>query len=94
MTQRITAILKVETDIKANISESLTGIFVIMSVDAFRIDVIVFIVDVIMCFTSDCAINLCMRGTDWPNSFVDQGQFSDPDFTSGTHQRENVQVAH
>jgi hypothetical protein len=22
---------------------------------------------------------------------VDQGQFSDPDFTSGTHQRENVQ---
>ena len=26
-------------------------------------------------------------------SFVDQGQFSDPDFISGTHQRENVQFA-
>jgi hypothetical protein len=23
---------------------------------------------------------------------VDQGQFSDPDFISGTHQRENVQL--
>jgi hypothetical protein len=24
---------------------------------------------------------------------VDQGQFSDPDFISGTHQKENVQFA-
>ena len=32
-----------------------------------------------------------MRVTNCPNIFVDQGQFSDPDFISGTHQRENVQ---
>ena len=53
---RIMAILKVETDIIANISASLeerAGIFVIMSVRAFRTDVIVVISDVIMCFTSD-----------------------------------------
>jgi hypothetical protein len=36
---------------------------------------------------------LHMRVTDWPNIFVDQGQFSDPDFISSTHQRENVQLA-
>ena len=49
---RITAILKVETDIITNISANPigAGIFVIMSV--FRTDVIVFICDVIMCFTS------------------------------------------
>jgi hypothetical protein len=49
------AILKVETDIIAKISVSLeerAGIFV-MSVRAFRTDVIVVISDVIMCFTSD-----------------------------------------
>jgi hypothetical protein len=28
-----------------------------------------------------------------PNIFLDQGQFSDPDFINGTHQRENVQFA-
>ena len=57
---RITAILKVETDIITNISASLIGrteIFVIMSVKAFRTDVIVFIGDVIMCFTSDKLTN-------------------------------------
>ena len=31
---------------------------------------------------------LHMRARNWPNIFVDQGQFSDPDFISGTHQRE------
>ena len=32
--------------------------------------------------------------TTWPtNILVDQCQFSDPDFISGTHQRENVQFA-
>ena len=36
---------------------------------------------------------LSVRVTNWPNIFVDQGQFSDPDFISGTHQRENVQFA-
>jgi hypothetical protein len=34
-----------------------------------------------------------MRVTNWPNIFVDQSQFSDPDFINGTHQRENVQFA-
>ena len=46
---RIMTILKVETDIITNISESLIGwpgIFVIMSVEVFRTDVIVFIGDV------------------------------------------------
>ena len=38
-------------------------------------------------------ISLCMGVTNWPNIFVDQGQFIDPDFISGTHQRENVQFA-
>jgi hypothetical protein len=61
-------------------------IIVIMSVEAFRTDVIVFICDVIMCFTSDWQINLCfMQVTNWANIFVDQGQFGDPDFISGTH---------
>jgi hypothetical protein len=90
---RITTILKVETDIISYISASpwgQAGIFVIMSVEAFRTDV-VFIGDVIMCFTSDWPINL--RVTIWPNIFVDQGQFSDQDLISGTHQRENVQFA-
>jgi len=53
---KITAILKVETNIIANISASSigrTGIFVIKSVEPFRTDVIVFIGDVIMCFRSD-----------------------------------------
>ena len=53
---RKTAILEVETDIIAIISVKpivQAGIFVIMSVMAFRTDVVVFIGDVIMCFTSD-----------------------------------------
>ena len=56
-------------------------------------DIIVIIGDIIMCFTSDWPINLRMRVTNWPNIFVDQGQFSDLDFISGTHQMENVQFA-
>jgi hypothetical protein len=93
---RIIAILKVETDIIANISASpigRAGIFVIMYVKAFKTDVIVFICDVIMCFTSDWPINLRMRVTKWPNIFVEQGQLHDPDFISGTHQKENLQFA-
>ena len=93
---RITAILKFETDIIANISASpigWAGIFVMMSVEAFRTNFIVFIGDGIMCLTSDWQINLHLRVTNWPNIFVDQGQLSDPDFISGTHQRENVQFA-
>ena len=58
---RIMAILKVETDIIGNISMSAIGgakIFVIMSVEAFRTELIVFISDFIMCFTSDGPIKL------------------------------------
>ena len=46
----------IETDIIANISATLigqTGIFVLMFVNVFRTDIIVFISDVIMCFMSD-----------------------------------------
>ena len=53
---RITAILKVETDIITNISASpieRAGIFVIISVEAFRTDVIVLVDAVKICFTSD-----------------------------------------
>ena len=55
-TYRITAILNVGTDIIANIAASSVGqagIFVIMSVETFRTDVILFICDLIMCFMSD-----------------------------------------
>ena len=55
-TYRITAKMKVETEIIANISAipgGRAGIFVIMCVTAFRTDLIVFICDVIMCFISD-----------------------------------------
>jgi hypothetical protein len=86
----------IETDIIANISVILigqTGIFVIMLVKAFRIDIIVFIGDIIMCFMSVWPINLHMWVMNWSNIFLDQGQFSDPDFISGTHQRENVKFA-
>ena len=34
-----------------------------------------------------------LTNTNWPNIFVEQGQFSDPDFICDTHQRENVQFA-
>ena len=73
-------ILKVETDNIANTAASpivQAVIFVLISVEAFRTDVIVFIGDIIMCFTSDLQINLLMWATNWPNIFVDQGQFSD-----------------
>jgi hypothetical protein len=36
---------------------------------------------------------LPMRVTNWPNIVVNQGQFSDTDLISATHQRENVQYA-
>jgi hypothetical protein len=76
---KITAILKFETNVIANISVSpiwRAVIFVIMSVDTFKTDV-VFIGDVIMCFRSDWPINLRMWVTNWSNIFVDQGQFGD-----------------
>ena len=64
----------------------------VMSVEAFSTDVIVFIGGVIMCFTSDWPINLHMRGKNWLNIFVDQGQVRDPDFISGTHQSEKCPI--
>jgi hypothetical protein len=36
---------------------------------------------------------LLMQVTNSPNVFVDQGQFSDPDFINATYIRENVQFA-
>ena len=65
---RITAILKFETDIIANISArpiGWAGIFVMMSVEAFRTNFIVFIGDGIMCLTSDWPITCtCELRTD------------------------------
>jgi hypothetical protein len=90
---RITTILKVETDIIPNISASLiAGIFVIMSVEAFSTGVILFINDVIMCFMSDWPIDLHMRVTNWPDIFVDQGRFSDPDFIRRHTSQGNCQI--
>ena len=43
---RITAVLKVETDIIASIAASLTGRAVMMYVEIFKTDVIVFIGDI------------------------------------------------
>ena len=86
------AVLKVETDIIASITASQTGRavkLVIMYVNIFKTGIIVFISD----FIFNISQFLHMRVTDWPNIFVDQGQFSDPDFISSTHQRENVQLA-
>jgi hypothetical protein len=77
---KITAILKFETNVIANISVNpiwRAVIFVIMSVDTFKTDVVVFIGDVIMCFRSDWPINLRMWVTNWSNIFVDHGQFGD-----------------
>ena len=64
-----------------------------MSVDTFKTDVTLFIGDVVMCLTSDWLILFSMLVTNWANIFVGQGQFSDSDFISGTHLRENVQFA-
>ena len=36
---------------------------------------------------------LRIQVTNRPNIFVNQGQYSEPEFISGTHQRENVQFA-
>ena len=95
---RIAAVLKVETDIIASIAASSTGwavILVIMYVEIFKTGVIVFIGDVVT-LTDNFQYQsqfLYMPVTNWPNIFVDQCQFSDPDFISGFHQRENVQYA-
>jgi hypothetical protein len=77
----------------------MSRILVIMYVKIFKTGIIVFISDVKMCLMSHWQIIfyisqfLHMWVTNWPNIFVDQCQFSDPDFISGTHQRKNVQFA-
>jgi hypothetical protein len=94
--------MKVETDIIDSIASSPTKqavILVIKYVEIFKTDIIVFSSDVKMCLMSHWPIIfnisqfLWMRVMNWPNMFVNQGRFSDPDFISGTHQRENVQFA-
>ena len=88
--------MKVETDIFSASLTGLTVMLVIMYVQIFKTNVIVFICDIKICLTSHCPIIfnisqfLLIRVTTWPNIFVDQGQFSDPDFISSTHQRKNV----
>jgi uncharacterized protein YqiB (DUF1249 family) len=95
MKYRNTTVLKVETDLSASITACPT-----MYVKIFKTGVIVFISEVKNVFNVTLTDYLQyqskflhMRVTNWPNIFVDQGQFSDPDFISGTHQRENVQFA-
>ena len=58
----------------------------------FKTGIIIVIGDVKMCLDIPLTDNfqyqsqfLHVRVTNWPNIFVDQGQFSDPDFISGTH---------
>ena len=92
----------VETDTIASIAASPIGpavILVIMYYELFKTGDIIFIGDLKTCLTSHWPIIfnisqfLRMRVKTWPNIFVDQGQFSEPDFISGTHQWENVQFA-
>jgi len=70
-----------------------------MYVEIFKTGLIVFIGDV-KHFDVELTANfqyqsqfLLMQVTNSPNVFVDQGQFSDPDFINATHIRENVQFA-
>ena len=74
--------MKVETDIIASISASLTGRAVIQAFDVTLTDHFQY-----------RSQFLHMRVTNRPNIFVDQGQISDPDFISDTHQRKIVQYA-
>ena len=92
----------VETDTIASIAASPIGpavILVIMYYEIFKTGDIIFIGDLKTCLTSHWPIIfnisqfLRMRVKTWPNIFVDQGQFSEPDYISGTHLRENVQFA-
>ena len=65
-----------------------------MYVKIFKTGVIVFIVDLTLTDNFQYQNHLFrMQVTKWLNIFVDQGQFSDQDFISKTHQRENIQFA-
>ena len=75
-------------------------ILLIIYVKIFKSGIIVFISDVKICLSSHLPIIfkisqfLRMRVTNRAIFFfVDQGQLSDPDFISCTHQKENVQFA-
>ena len=63
---RITAVIKVKTDSIVGIVASPIGQAVIMYVDTFKTDVIVFIGNIIVCLTSS-----------WPIIFQYQNQFLD-----------------
>ena len=93
----ITPVLKISTYIITSIAASPTGramILVIKYVEIFKTGVIVFVGDITLTDNFQYQSQfLHMRVTNWPNIFVDQSQFSDPDFISGTQQRENVQFA-
>ena len=85
MKYRNTTVLKVETDISASITACPT-----MYVKIFKTGIIVFISEVKNVFDSTLNDNfqyqnqfLRMWVTNWSNIFVDQGQFSDPDFIKG-----------
>jgi hypothetical protein len=97
---RITAILKVETDIIASIAATSRGLavmLVIIYVVNFITGAIVFIgdiwnvVDITLTDNVQYQSVLAHANYEWPNIFVDQGQFSGPDFIRGT-QRENIQL--
>ena len=96
----ITAVLKVKTDIIASMTPSLIGrttILVIMSVDTSD-NVCRYLQHSCYCFYQWChnvfVVRLTdMRVTNWPNIYVDQGQFSDPDFYQWHTWKANVQFA-
>jgi hypothetical protein len=83
------AVLKVETDIIRR-----AEILVIMYVEIYKTGIIIFIGDVTLTDNFQYQNQfLHMWVTNQPNIFVDQGQFSDTDFISGTHQRKNIPFA-
>jgi len=101
---KITAVLKVETDIIVSIAGSKpdrtscdTSDNVCRDLQNYRYCFFRWRKNVFDVTLTDNFQNqsqfLHMRVTNWPTIFVDQGQFSDPDFISGTYQRENVQFA-
>jgi hypothetical protein len=62
---RIMAVLKVETDIITSFTESLIGWAMMMYIETFKTDVIVFIGNIIMCLMSQWPINLSIMVSSW-----------------------------
>jgi hypothetical protein len=85
------SVLKILTYIITSITVCpvrLAAILVIMSVLNFKTNVILQYAQRFFIF--NISQFMTMRVTNWPNIFVDQGQFSDSDSISSTHQREHV----